>query len=95
MGGLSTHQLITGLWKVADIEKEGHLFDLEDGANELEQYGHDGPGTFDMADHYESAELITGRLLARYQHVQQRAIACTKCCPCARANCFSRKESSL
>ena len=37
MGGLSTHQLITGLWQVADIEKEGHLFDLEDGANELKQ----------------------------------------------------------
>ena len=81
MGGLSKHQLITGLWQVSDIEKEGHLFDLEDGANELEQYCHDGPGTFDMANHYGSAELITGRLLARYQHVQQRAIACTKCCP--------------
>ena len=69
MGGLSIHQLIKGLWQVADIEKEEHLFDLEYWANELEQYYHDGFGTFDMADHYGSAELITGRILARYQHV--------------------------
>ena len=69
MGGLSIHQLITGLWQVADIEKEEYLSDLEYGANELEQFYHDGFGTFDMADHYGSAELITGRILARYQHV--------------------------
>ena len=81
IGGFSIHQLITGLWQVADIEKEGHLFDLEDAANELEQYHQDGFGTFDMADHYGSAELIVGRLLARYQNEQHRPIACTKWCP--------------
>ncbi|MFZ8995225.1 MAG: aldo/keto reductase [bacterium] len=81
IGGLSIHQLITGLWQVADIEKEGHLFDPEDGANELEQYYQDGFGTFDMADHYGSAELIAGRLLARYQDEQHKPIACTKWCP--------------
>ncbi|MDG2197959.1 MAG: aldo/keto reductase [SAR324 cluster bacterium] len=79
--GLSINQLITGLWQVADIEKEGHLFDLEDGANELEKYYQDGFDTFDMADHYGSAELIAGRLLARYQNVQHKPIACTKWCP--------------
>ena len=59
IGGLYIHQLTTGLWQVADIEKEGHLIDLEVGANELEQYYQDGFGTFDMADHYGSAELIS------------------------------------
>ena len=81
IGGLSIHQLTTGLWQVADIEKEGHLIDLEVGANALEQYYQDGFGTFDMADHYGSAELITGRLLARYEYEQHKPIACTKWCP--------------
>ncbi|MEK9564162.1 MAG: aldo/keto reductase, partial [Deltaproteobacteria bacterium] len=81
IGGLSIHQLTTGLWQVADIEKDGHLLDLEVGANELEQYYQDGFGTFDMADHYGSAELITGRLLARYEYEQHKPIACTKWCP--------------
>ena len=81
MGILSIHQLITGLWQVTEIEKDGHLFNPEDGANELDQYYHDGFGAFDMADRYGSAELITGRLLARYQDEQQRPIACTKWCP--------------
>ena len=57
------------------------MFNPKDGANELDQYYHDGFGTFDMADHYGSAELITGRLLARCQDEQQRQIACTKWCP--------------
>ena len=78
MGRLSIHQLITGLWQVADIQKEGHLFDLEDGANELEQYYQDGFGTFDMADHYGSAELIMGKLLALHHHEKQRLVAFTK-----------------
>ena len=81
IGRLSIHQLITGLWQVADIEKEGQLFDPEEGANILEQYHQDGFSTFDMADHYGSAELIVGKLLARFQNEQQRPIACTKWCP--------------
>ena len=56
--------MITGLWQFADIDKEEHLFNLEDGVNELEKYHEDGFGTFEMADHYGSAELIMGRLLA-------------------------------
>ena len=69
-----------------DIEKEGHLIDLEVGANELEQYYQDGFGTFDMADHYGSAELITGRLLARYQYEQHKTNRLYKVVSCSRAN---------
>ena len=55
IGEIPLHQLIPGLWQVADIEKDGSLFDLEVGANELERYYQEGIGTFDMADHYGSA----------------------------------------
>ena len=40
-----------------------------------------GFDTFDMADHYGSAELITGRLLARYRRRDKRPVAFTKWCP--------------
>ena len=34
-----------------------------------------------MADHYGSAEIITGRLLARYPMGEKRPLAFTKWCP--------------
>ena len=65
--GLSVSRLICGLWQVADLEKEGTPLDPERAADALEAYAKAGFDTFDMADHYGSAELITGRLLARYR----------------------------
>ena len=59
--------MICGLWQVADLEKDGAAIDPDRGADALEAYVRDGFDTFDMADHYGSAELIAGRLLAR-QH---------------------------
>ena len=44
-------------------------------------YAAAGFDTFDMADHYGSAELITGRLLARYAERAARPLAFTKWCP--------------
>ena len=64
--GLSISRLICGLWQVADIEKDGAQLDPERGADALRAYARAGFDTFDMADHYGSAELIAGRLLARY-----------------------------
>ncbi|MDQ6436086.1 aldo/keto reductase [Mesorhizobium sp. LHD-90] len=77
---LSISRLVCGLWQVADLEKDGTLLDPEQGADALDAYARTGFDTFDMADHYGSAELITGRLLARYQH-DPRPVALTKWCP--------------
>ena len=75
---LSISRVLTGLWQVADIEKNGTEMDPEHGADALQAYVDAGFDSFDMADHYGSAELITGRLLARGT---SRPVALTKWCP--------------
>lgn len=75
--GLEISRIVTGLWQVADMERSGRTLDPEAAADALEAYVRDGFDTFDMADHYGSAELIAGRLLAR----GTKAVALTKWCP--------------
>jgi len=77
--GLDISRLVCGLWQVADMEKGGTTLDPNVAANHLEAYAADGFNSFDMADHYGSAEIITGRLLER--HPAQGATAFTKWCP--------------
>ena len=80
--GLSISRIVTGLWQVADMERGGRTLDPEVGASHLSAYAEDGFDTFDMADHYGSAEIIAGRLLAREREAGgQRSIAFTKWCP--------------
>ena len=64
-------QVITGLWQVADLEKDGSELDVEVAAESLVEYALDGFDTFDMADHYGSAELISGRAQEILQRQQQ------------------------
>lgn len=80
-GGLSISRLVCGLWQVADMEKDGSTIDPRIGADALQAYAERGFDTFDMADHYGSAELITGTLLSRYPDEQHRPVAFTKWCP--------------
>ncbi len=70
---------LTGLWQVADIEKDGATIEPETGAGWLADYAAAGFDTFDMADHYGSAEIIAGRLLARGR--SPRPMVFTKWCP--------------
>ena len=63
LNGLEISRIITGLWQVADMEKSGVDLDLESSARAMIEYVKDGFTTFDMADHYGSAELITGHCL--------------------------------
>lgn len=74
---LEISRVLTGLWQVADIEKDGAVIAPETGADWLAAYAAQGFDTFDMADHYGSAEVLTGALLARGAGVQ----AFTKWCP--------------
>ena len=74
---LEISRALTGLWQVADIEKNGTTIDPDTGADWLAAYAAAGFDTYDMADHYGSAEIIAGRLLAR----GTRALALTKWCP--------------
>lgn len=62
--GLSISRVLTGLWQIADMERGGQVVDPEVGAAAMERYAAAGLSTFDMADHYGSAELIAGHYRA-------------------------------
>jgi aryl-alcohol dehydrogenase-like predicted oxidoreductase/enamine deaminase RidA (YjgF/YER057c/UK114 family) len=62
--GLSVSRVITGLWQVADMERDGLTLDPEVAARAMMPYAEAGLTTFDMADHYGSAEVIAGRFRA-------------------------------
>lgn len=77
--GLEISRIVTGLWQVADMERGGKTLDPVHGAAAMAKYARAGFDTFDMADHYGSAEVITGTLLAAANHPPVRAF--TKWCP--------------
>ena len=58
---LKIARVITGLWQVADMERDGRVLDPDATAAAMVPYVKAGFTTFDMADHYGSAELIAGR----------------------------------
>jgi aryl-alcohol dehydrogenase-like predicted oxidoreductase/enamine deaminase RidA (YjgF/YER057c/UK114 family) len=78
---LSISRVVTGLWQVADLERGGKELDREAASSAMLDYARTGFDTFDMADHYGSAELITGRFLERAAGFERRPIAFTKWCP--------------
>jgi aryl-alcohol dehydrogenase-like predicted oxidoreductase/enamine deaminase RidA (YjgF/YER057c/UK114 family) len=75
--GLEISRVLTGLWQVADQEKDAGPLEVSRAADALADYAAAGFDTFDMADHYGSAELIAGEVLRR--GVPARAF--TKWCP--------------
>jgi aryl-alcohol dehydrogenase-like predicted oxidoreductase/enamine deaminase RidA (YjgF/YER057c/UK114 family) len=64
--GLSISRAITGLWQIADMERDGRTVDPDRAAIAMHAYVASGLTTFDMADHYGSAELIAGRYRATH-----------------------------
>jgi aryl-alcohol dehydrogenase-like predicted oxidoreductase/enamine deaminase RidA (YjgF/YER057c/UK114 family) len=57
---LSVSRVITGLWQIADMERGGRTVDAQRAAVAMDDYVRAGFTTFDMADHYGSAEVIAG-----------------------------------
>ena len=76
---LNISRIVTGLWQVADLERSGQLLDPGKAAADMAVYAHAGFDTFDMADHYGSAEVISGAL--RVSGMAPGAKAFTKWCP--------------
>ena len=58
--GLEISRAVTGLWQIADMEKNGNTLDPVLTAEFMAPYADAGLFTFDMADHYGSAEIIAG-----------------------------------
>ncbi len=77
--GLNIPRMVTGLWQVADQERGGTLLDPQAAAADLAAYAAAGFDAFDMADHYGSAEVITGALRERDGAPAFKAF--TKWCP--------------
>ncbi|MEO6446275.1 MAG: aldo/keto reductase [Gemmatimonadaceae bacterium] len=63
--GLTISRAVTGLWQIADMERDGRTIDLEATAASMRPYVESGFTTFDMADHYGSAEVVAGIYRAR------------------------------
>jgi aryl-alcohol dehydrogenase-like predicted oxidoreductase/enamine deaminase RidA (YjgF/YER057c/UK114 family) len=66
--GLTISRVITGLWQIADLERDGRRINWEDAARSMKQYYDAGLTTFDMADHYGSAEDISGIFRTKYSN---------------------------
>lgn len=58
--GLTICRALTGLWQIADLERDGHKVNPHEAAQSMKAYVDAGFTTFDMADHYGSSEEITG-----------------------------------
>ncbi|MEM8888251.1 MAG: aldo/keto reductase, partial [Bacteroidota bacterium] len=58
--GLSTSPIVNGLWQIADMERDGNEIDLAKAASAMQKYMDQDMSSFDMADHYGSAEVISG-----------------------------------
>jgi aryl-alcohol dehydrogenase-like predicted oxidoreductase/enamine deaminase RidA (YjgF/YER057c/UK114 family) len=58
--GLECSRVVTGLWQVADQERDGRALDHAAAAASVAEYADAGFDSFDMADHYGGAEDIVG-----------------------------------
>ena len=58
--GLEISRIVTGLWQIADMERNGETLDTKATAEFMNGYVDAGMTSFDMADHYGSSEIITG-----------------------------------
>lgn len=58
--GLTISRALTGLWQIADMERNGQKVELKAGVEAMKSYVDAGFSTFDMADHYGSSEEIAG-----------------------------------
>ncbi|MDC6389113.1 aldo/keto reductase [Maribacter sp. PR1] len=58
--GLEISRVVTGLWQIADMERDGTTLDPIATSKYMQPYLDAGLTSFDMADHYGSSEIIAG-----------------------------------
>jgi aryl-alcohol dehydrogenase-like predicted oxidoreductase/enamine deaminase RidA (YjgF/YER057c/UK114 family) len=63
--GLEVSRVLTGLWQIADMERGSGVVEREAAARAMQTHAAAGFTSFDMADHYGSAEEIAGEYGAR------------------------------
>lgn len=57
---LKISRIVTGLWQIADMERDGNTLDPVSTSKYMQAYVDSGFTSFDMADHYGSSEIIAG-----------------------------------
>ncbi|EAZ79327.1 aldo/keto reductase [Algoriphagus machipongonensis] len=57
---LKISRIVTGLWQIADMERDGKTLDPIATSKHMQAYMEAGLTSFDMADHYGSSEIIAG-----------------------------------
>jgi aryl-alcohol dehydrogenase-like predicted oxidoreductase len=77
---LKISRVLTGLWQIADLERTGETLDPAETARHMTPYVEAGFTTFDMADHYGSAEVIAG-YFRNHEQAGARAQMLTKWVP--------------
>lgn len=75
--GLEASRIVTGLWQVADQERDGRSLDYAVAAAAMAEYAEAGFDSFDMADHYGGAEEI----FSEFRHGGGSASVFTKWVP--------------
>jgi aryl-alcohol dehydrogenase-like predicted oxidoreductase/enamine deaminase RidA (YjgF/YER057c/UK114 family) len=94
--GFSISRVLTGLWQIADMERDGRELDFEATAAAMAPYVDAGFTTFDMADHYGSAEEIAGLFRQRHdQNIQLFTKWVPKPGPATRAEVRTAVQLSL
>jgi aryl-alcohol dehydrogenase-like predicted oxidoreductase/enamine deaminase RidA (YjgF/YER057c/UK114 family) len=63
--GLDIPRVVTGLWQIADMERDGRPVDPDATADAMAPYADAGLTCFDMADHYGTAEEVAGAFRSR------------------------------
>ena len=64
--GFRISRILTGLWQIADMERDGKELDPVQASQAMAPYVEAGLTTFDMADHYGSAEIVAGTFKSRH-----------------------------
>ena len=77
---LKISRVLTGLWQIADLERSGTTLDPAATSKYMTPYVEGGFTTFDMADHYGSAEVIAG-YFRNHEEAGSRAQLLTKWVP--------------
>lgn len=71
---LEISRAVTGLWQIADMEKDGQTLDPVKTSESMAHYVQVGLSTFDMADHYGSSEVISGHFRGHHPLGQGAAL---------------------
>lgn len=92
--GLTISRALTGMWQIADLERSGQTLDPLITSLHMAPYLESGLTTFDMADHYGSAEIIAGTFRKKHP-LGKDAVLFTKWVPKPGKSSFHETKSAV